>query len=170
MKRIALVVALSAALAAAAGAYALTRATAEDASTTLISYMEVPSVSSLNGFGQFRARIDDATQTITFQMRWSGLSSQTAASHIHIGQRSVNGGVVAFLCGGSTKPACPTGNAGSIQGTVMPADIGSSAAGQGITGGEWAELVAAMRAGVTYANIHSQTFPGGEIRGQIVTR
>jgi len=29
------------------------------------------------------------------------------------------------------------------------------------------ELIAAMRAGVTYANVHSQVSPGGEIRGQL---
>jgi len=29
------------------------------------------------------------------------------------------------------------------------------------------ELVAAIRAGVTYANIHNGLFPTGEIRGQI---
>ena len=41
------------------------------------------------------------------------------------------------------------------------------AAGQGIAAGEFAELVAALRAGVTYVNVHSSTFGGGEIRGQL---
>jgi len=168
MRRIVLMLAVSAALVAAAGGYAITRATSEGASTTLIGYLEVPSVSSPSAFGEFRARIDDARQTITWQLRWSGLSSQTAAAHIHLGQRAVNGGVSAFFCGGSTKPACPAGNSGSIQGTIVPADV-IGPGGQGITQGEWGELVAAMRAGVTYANIHSSTFPGGEIRGQVVT-
>ena len=40
-------------------------------------------------------------------------------------------------------------------------------AGQGITAGEWGELVAAIRSGVTYANVHTTAHPGGEIRGQI---
>jgi hypothetical protein len=38
---------------------------------------------------------------------------------------------------------------------------------QGIAPGEFAELVRAMRAGVTYANVHTTTHGGGEIRGQI---
>ena len=37
---------------------------------------------------------------------------------------------------------------------------------EGIAKGEFDELVRAMRAGVTYANVHSTTWPGGEIRGQ----
>ena len=39
---------------------------------------------------------------------------------------------------------------------------------QGIEAGAFAELVAAMRAGHTYANVHSSKWPGGEIRTQIV--
>ena len=38
---------------------------------------------------------------------------------------------------------------------------------QQLLAGEFDELVAAIRAGVTYANIHSSLSPGGEIRGQI---
>ena len=40
-------------------------------------------------------------------------------------------------------------------------------AGQGIAAGEFAELVRAMLADVAYANVHSTTYPGGEIRGQL---
>jgi hypothetical protein len=40
-------------------------------------------------------------------------------------------------------------------------------ADQGIDPGEFDELVRAMRAGVTYANVHTTRFGGGEIRGQI---
>jgi hypothetical protein len=38
---------------------------------------------------------------------------------------------------------------------------------QGIAPGEFNELLAAIRAGVAYVNVHSSTFPGGEVRGQL---
>ena len=38
--------------------------------------------------------------------------------------------------------------------------------GQGIAAGQFAELVAAIRAGAVYANVHTPTYPNGEIRGQ----
>jgi hypothetical protein len=41
------------------------------------------------------------------------------------------------------------------------------AAAQGIAAGEFGELVAALRAGRAYANVHTTKFPPGEIRGQI---
>ena len=53
-----------------------------------------------------------------------------------------------------------------MTGTVVPADV-IGPAGQGIAAGEFDELVAAIRAGRTYANVHSTKFPPGEIRGQI---
>ena len=41
------------------------------------------------------------------------------------------------------------------------------AVGQGIAAGEFDELVDAIRAGVTYANVHTATFQTGEIRAQL---
>jgi hypothetical protein len=38
---------------------------------------------------------------------------------------------------------------------------------QGIAAGDFAEILAAMRAGAAYVNVHSGNFPGGEIRGQV---
>jgi len=137
------------------------------ARATLTGYEETPSVSSL-GRGEFRATINDGAQVIDYSLTFSGtFNSPIAVAHIHFGQRGVAGGVSAFLCGGGNKPACP--QSGPVTGTIVPSDVIGPAA-QGIAAGEWRELVAAMRAGVTYANAHSSTQTGGEIRGQISTR
>ena len=114
--------------------------------------------------GSFEATIDDAGSKIDFTLTYANLEASVLFAHIHFGQRSVNGGVAAFLCGGGSKPACP--QSGTVTGTVVPADV-IGPAGQGIAAGEFDELVAAIRAGRTYANVHSTKFPPGEIRGQI---
>ena len=114
--------------------------------------------------GSFEATIDDDASEIDFTLTFADLEAPVLFAHIHFGQRSVNGGVAAFLCGGGSKPACP--QSGTVTGTIVPADV-VGPAGQGIAAGEFDELVAAIRAGRTYANVHSTKFPPGEIRGQI---
>ena len=114
--------------------------------------------------GSFEATIDDNASEIDFTLTFAGLEAPVLFAHIHFGQRSVNGGVAAFLCGGGGKPACP--QSGTVTGTIVPADV-VGPAGQGIAAGEFGELVAAIRAGRTYANVHSTKFPAGEVRGQI---
>jgi hypothetical protein len=134
----------------------------------LTGYQENPDVSS-TGTGSFEATIDDDAMTITYELTYSGIEGGAAtAAHIHFGKRAVNGGVSAFLCSGGDKPACPA-TAGTVTGVIDVADI-VGPAGQGIEAGSFAELVAAMRAGHTYVNVHSPRWPGGEIRAQINDR
>ena len=53
-----------------------------------------------------------------------------------------------------------------MTGTVHAADV-IGPAGQGITAGQFDEVIRAMRKGLAYANVHTVTFPSGEIRGQV---
>jgi hypothetical protein len=55
-----------------------------------------------------------------------------------------------------------------VSGTLSADDV-IGPAGQGIDPGEWEEIVQAIREGVVYANAHTDLFPGGEIRGQLLT-
>ena len=130
-------------------------------SNRMSSYQEVPSLST-SGKGKFEAKIKG--QTIEYKLTYSGLSSAASVAHIHFGQIGVSGGIAAFLCGGGGKPACPA--SGTVTGTIVASDV-IGPASQGIAAGEIAELIAAMRAGVTYANVHTANFANGEIRGQI---
>ena len=127
---------------------------------------EDPSVSTV-GNGSFTARIDDELQVIEYELSYSDLEGgNTLFAHIHLGAHDHNGGVSAFLCGGSTKPApCPNVS-GVVSGTIVPADVVGPNA-QGIEPGSWGELVRAIRAGHTYVNVHTVRWPGGEVRGQI---
>lgn len=139
---------------------------------------EVPAVSSV-AYGKFKARIDEANQVISYELSYSDLEGSVSQSHIHVGQHGANGGVSVFLCGNPpaipappapTPPACPAAPA-TVTGTLTPANIiGPMAQGIDPTSdavNEFAELVRAIRNGVTYANVHSSKFPGGEVRGQL---
>lgn len=133
------------------------------ARATLSGYEETPSVSTV-AKGRFRAEIDG--DSLDYRLTYTGIEGGTVlAAHIHFGQRHTAGGVSAFLCGGGDKPACPTPG-GTVEGTIDAADVIGPAA-QGILAGQLNELVRAIRAGAAYVNVHSTTFPGGEIRGQL---
>jgi hypothetical protein len=136
----------------------------------LTGYQETPGVSS-NGFGEFDATLDEDAETLTYTLTYGGLDAPANQSHIHFGNRYIAGGVSVFLCSGN-KPPCPpgVGPAVTVTGVITPADIVGPAA-QGIEGPPaWPELVRALRAGETYANVHSTKFPAGEIRAQINDR
>lgn len=135
----------------------------------LVGVQEVPSISTPAG-GRFKAVIDEDAGMITYTLTYDGLEAAVQQAHIHVGQRHTNGGISAFLCsnlgnGPADTQACPNAPA-EITGTIMSAAV-VGPAGQGVAAGEFAELLAAIRAGAAYANVHTEKFPGGEIRGQI---
>jgi hypothetical protein len=131
----------------------------------LNGFQETPS-NSTTGWGTFEAWLVDDT-TLHYVLHYADLdpgSTTTTQAHVHLGQRGFNGGVSFFLCG-STKPAC-TPTEGTFEGDVTPADvIGPNA--QGIEPGSFAEIIRGMQAGHAYANVHTNRWPAGEIRGQI---
>lgn len=132
----------------------------------LSGYQEVPSIST-TGSGTLRVKVNEAGN-IEYTLTYSGLGTAASGAHLHFAQPGVNGGVLASLCGAGTTPltACPAGAAGTVSGTIEATDIQAIAA-QGIAAGDLAAALRAMRAGVTYANVHTATFGLGEIRGQI---
>lgn len=135
----------------------------------LISFKQVPSVLA-RGHGHFYAEINE-DHTISFELSYADMSSSVVQAHIHFGASKTNGGVMVFLCGG-VKPACPA--SGTVTGTITAADVsvlpatnGDSVIPQGIQPGDLAGLIKAVRSGNTYINVHTATFPNGEIRGQV---
>ena len=135
-------------------------------SDPLTGYQEAtPAGVSSPGTGSFQATIDDAAGTIDYTLSYSGLEGVATVAHIHFGNRFTSGGVSAFLCGGGGMPPCPIPG-GTVDGTIVSTNVIGPTA-QGIASGELDELIRAIRAGVTYVNVHSTLFPSGEIRGQI---
>jgi hypothetical protein len=154
-----------------AGAVALAQG-GSDFKERLTGYQEVPALST-SGHGTFRASIRNHGTAIRYRLSYAGLEAKPLQAHIHLGQRGVNAGVIVFLCDNTgagpagTKP-CPDPS-GTVTGTLRAADVIGPAA-QGIAPGEFRELVRAMRAGATYANVHTEKYTGGEIRAQLERR
>lgn len=145
-------------------------------SELLTGYEEVPSVST-TGTGDFNARISNDGSRIDWELSYADLEGSVQQAHIHFGQKGVNGGISVFLCtnlgnGPAGTQPCPAPPA-TISGTIVAADVSpnipatAAARTQGINTGEIDELIKAIRAGATYVNVHSTTWPGGEIRSQI---
>ena len=136
--------------------------------TTLSGANENPSNSS-PGTGVATVILDTAAQTLSVAVTFSGLTTGTTASHIHCCVPPGGNAIVA-----TTTPTFPGFPLGVTSGTYSmtfnmllsssynPAFIGSLTPAQAE-----AILFAGMEAGNAYLNIHSSTFPSGEIRGYL---
>jgi hypothetical protein len=120
------------------------------------------------GVATFKLREDGAA--LAFKVNVANLDNAFAA-HIHCGAVGVNGpvGVTLFM-------GAPAG--GRVNGTLAEGTITAPDPGNGCGWTELAAVLAAMGAGDTYVNVHTNDgvappntgpgdFPGGEIRGQI---
>ncbi|HZY29194.1 MAG TPA: CHRD domain-containing protein [Jiangellaceae bacterium] len=137
---------------------------------TLSGYQEDPLALSTTGTGDFHARISPSDDAITYTLEYSALEGTVTQAHIHLGGRHQSGGISVFLCsnlgnGPAGTQACPAAPA-TIEGVLVAADV-IGPAGQGITAGQFDELVRAVRSGTTYVNVHSSLYQGGEIRAQL---
>ena len=137
----------------------------------LTGYEETPSAVSTAGNGTFAARISNDESRIDWQLSYADLEGAVQQAHIHFGQKTATGPISVFLCtnlgnGPAGTQPCPAPPA-TISGTIVAADVTNLANERGISAGELDELIRAIRAGVTYANVHTTRWPGGEIRSQI---
>src|SRR5215212_11449541 len=148
-----------------------------DFETDMLGYEEVPAVST-NGSGEVDVQVARDGKSLQFELHYRALESPVTQSHIHFGQKDVNGGIVIFFCsnlgnGPAGTPPCPQpapGETVTVTGTRTAADMFGGGTAQGIVPGEFEELVRALRAGVAYANVHTDGHAGGEIRGQFDRR
>ena len=165
----------------ASGALATTVATAGDDSfrikSRLSGFQEDPRAVSTSGWGEITLNVDRDSNKITYRLKYAALDGDVLQAHIHFGGRAQSGGISAFLCsnvgGPAGTPACPAPS-GVVKGTINADDVigpagngANGGTGQGIEPGEFDELVDAIRAQTTYANVHSSSYPGGEIRSQL---
>jgi hypothetical protein len=148
---------------------------------------EAPNVVSTTATGTFHAEISDDETAIKYTLTFNNLEGDVRQAHIHIGLPQNSGGIVLWLCDSDANPsplaktpACNSNDPldlrnGMVTGTLTEADVQTLAA-NGIAGptattaGEFAEVVALVRAGKTYANVHSVKFPAGEVRSQLDNR
>ena len=142
---------------------------------------EATVVVSTTGTGTFTAEISQDGSEIAYELTFQDLEGDVRQAHIHIGHPQNQGGIVLWLCDtaanpspSATTPDCTSDDpanlrAGRVSGTLTAADV-QVQAGNGIAAGEWEEVVALIRAGRTYANVHSSKFAPGEIRAQIDNR
>jgi hypothetical protein len=118
-------------------------ASAQDFVADIDGSQEVPSTNS-PGAGQGCFSFDPATSMLSYDISFGGLIGVETAAHFH-------------------GPALPGQNAG----VQFPLPLGSPKIGS--VGPLNALQVGFLTGGLMYVNIHTNVFPGGEIRGQVLT-
>lgn len=154
LRHIGLVLTLLAGLAAGAA-----RAQDFTTSTILAGSGEVPPNAS-PGTGTATLTYTSALSRIAYTVTFTGLTGPATAAHIHLGAAGMNGPVILPF----TNLGPPNTTSGTFSGFLTSSDVTNS----GLTGiFTIADAANAIRAGNTYIDIHTSSFPSGEIRGQI---
>ena len=129
---------------------------ATEFTASLSGEAEVPPVET-DATGEATFTLDEAGEEMGYEVTVEGLEDVVAA-HIHCGPEGENGPVGVTLFEGG--PVTPDGTL--TEGTVTAPDEENEC--------DWASLddvVAAIRDGEAYVNVHTEANPAGEIRGQL---
>jgi hypothetical protein len=128
----------------------------------------VPGGTDTDAAGRIKVRFAGPFTDVTVNLTVDGLTGTFAAAHFHCGRPGENGPVVFGL----VNPGPLQFDGRRISGTLTNADF-TGADCLPVIGRPVNNLVAlafAMRDGLIYANVHSDIFPAGEIRGQMRER
>jgi hypothetical protein len=134
------------------------------------------------------AVLTDATGTLRLKLNkdhfdytltYTGpFTSDVQQAHIHFGKSRDSGGIVVWLCQTTAKPApmavaaitpfCTTNPnpTATVTGMITKANV-LAVPGQNVPVGVFDAIADAITSNTAYVNIHTATFPGGEIRGQL---
>ncbi len=138
---------------------------------------EVPVVASA-ATGAFRARLSDDGTSFEYTLDYGGFEGTVTQAHIHIAQPFASGGISVWLCKTAAPappagvpadvPTCgtPGGDGPEAEGVISAEDV-IGPTGQAVPAAAFEDLLQLMRSGHAYANVHSTSAPGGEVRGQI---
>lgn len=141
--------------------------------TSLSGLAEVPANAS-PGTGLAIVTVDDAAHTMSLNVTFSGLIGTTTAAHIHCCTVVPGAGTIGVATTTPNFVGFPLGVTAGVfdaslsllaMSTYNPAFV---TANGGTAAGAEAALLAGLAAGRSYLNIHTNIFPGGEIRGFLV--
>jgi hypothetical protein len=126
----------------------------------------IPGGTDTGARGRISAKFSKALSSVRVDLQVRNLTGTFAAAHFHCGRPGENG-PVAF---GLTNPGPLEFDGQRIRGRLTNADFTGEDCSQvvGRPVNNIAALAFAMRDGLIYANVHSDVFPAGEIRGQML--
>ena len=151
--------------------------TPQNFQTHLHGEEEVPSRETL-AQGNAKFQLSKDGQTMSYKVIASNIDN-AFMTHIHLAPAGSNGGIVVWL-----RPTIPNGVAGPESqvrhdGVFAEGEFTSANFVGALAGKSMEDLIAAIRAGNAYVNVHTRNlalpatqleagnFPGGEVRGQI---
>ena len=151
------------------------------ANATTITYQALLSGSAESppnaspGTGFATVIVDDLAHTMEVKVSFSGLLGTTTAAHIHCCTASAGTGTAGAATTVPTFASFPLGVTSGSYDNPLDMTLASSwnpafiTANGGTTSGAEAALFAGLAAGKAYLNIHTNLYPGGEIRGFLST-
>jgi hypothetical protein len=99
---------------------------------------------------------------VDYSIEVHGTATGISGAHLHSGAAGVNGPIRIGLFPGPGSNFTTNPLAG-VDGQLYEGSFEAS----DVTGITYADLLAGMRAGTVYGNVHTTQYGGGEIRGQV---
>lgn len=134
---------------------------AEEFKAELFGDQEVPIPVETDTTGEAKFDVENGGSRLDFELEVEDAEGilGAAGAHIHCAPAGMNGPIAVFLAG-----VLEGGLNGKleIKGSLSDANVLETPCGTSLT-----ELIEAMSDGDTYVNVHSITFRGGVVRGQI---